>query len=43
VCAFVKKIINLVFRTAKNVLPTVAKAVTTVMSSEAATQVLCMS
>ena len=42
VCAFAKKLITLAFRTAKNVLPTIAKAITTVMSSEAATQVLCM-
>ena len=39
VCAFAKKLITLAFRTAKNVLPTIAKAITTVMSSEAATQV----
>ena len=42
VCAFAKKLITLAFRTAKNVLPTIGRTVTTVMSSEAATQVLCM-
>ena len=40
VCAFAKKVVQVLLRTAKNVVPLLSKTLSTVMSSEAADKVL---